>query len=101
MMTRGGSPWTTKRASGGAPFAWGINAIHPVAGRFTQKTAAPATLPGAAGAVGVSMPLLFLNVRATVVRVACVRASVATTRTVNAANAVAPTGTESRALNAP
>lgn len=45
--------------------------------------------------------MLFLNVLATVARVVCERASVTTTRTVNAANAVARAGTESRALSAP
>jgi len=51
--------------------------------------------------VGVSTPLLFLNVRATVARVACVRASVATSRTVNESNAVARTGMESRTVSTP
>jgi uncharacterized membrane protein len=56
---------------------------------------------GVVTGAGVSTPLLVLNVRATMARVACVRAFVATTRTVNAANAVACTGTERRTVSAP
>ncbi len=89
------SAWATRRPPGGSIRSALSSTVS--CGRRPRLRRYPCATTGA----GVSMPLLFLNVRATVARVVPVRASVATTRTVNTANAVARTGTESRTVSTP